>query len=126
MSAAPRPKRGTRGGLSFPLSSRPSRASGSPSPGRTRIRPLALGGAGALADAAVADAERRRNEPGAYTDIDGLWPRSRILRSGTGRTSSGRRSSNLLARKQMKGVISNGREPFFFSIAGNVVSVYCT
>jgi predicted TIM-barrel fold metal-dependent hydrolase len=38
---------------------------------RTRIRPLALGGAGALADAAVADAERRRNEPaGAVDDAD--------------------------------------------------------
>ena len=35
---------------------------------RTRIRPLALGGAGALADAAVADAERRRSEPGATID----------------------------------------------------------
>jgi predicted TIM-barrel fold metal-dependent hydrolase len=35
---------------------------------RTRIRPLALGGAGAMADAAVADAERRRGDPDAHRD----------------------------------------------------------
>jgi predicted TIM-barrel fold metal-dependent hydrolase len=35
---------------------------------RTRIRPLALGGAGALADAAVADAQRRTAEPDTRLD----------------------------------------------------------
>ena len=35
---------------------------------RTRIRPLALGGAGAMAEAAVADAQRRREDPDGVLD----------------------------------------------------------
>jgi predicted TIM-barrel fold metal-dependent hydrolase len=35
---------------------------------RSRIRPLALGGAGAMADAAVADAQRRRQDPDGVLD----------------------------------------------------------
>jgi hypothetical protein len=48
------------------------------------------------------------------------------IRIGTEFFSIGRRSSNLVLRNSMKGVISNGRDPLTFSIVGIVVSVNWT